>query len=199
MTTTTTLLQAVIAVLQWGSADFASVFSQFGINTREGLVMARVVTWTRSYDTKPYVKKDVKGRLLVAQKYMTPISWGIEGSKLMIIPGIIQVNVLKARGKRGGWLIRVHKQTPLLSQKTLKFVFSNKWEGYWASEAMMESGLMVRMDKGLKKKSWLPNPGKPALISDFVGRPISRDVYDNVQLLKKMEKSLPKKMKKSSR
>lgn len=189
MTTTTTLLQAVIAVLQWGSADLASALRQFGINTREGMVMTRVVTWTRSYDTKPYVKKDVKGRLLVAQKYMTPISWGIEGSKLMIIPGIIQVNVLKARGKRGGWLIRVHKQTPLLSQKTLKFVFSNKWEGYWASEAMMENGLMVRMDKGHKKKSWLPNPGKPALISDFVGRSISRDVYDNVQLLKDMENS----------
>lgn len=189
METTTTLLQAVIAVLQWGSADFASVFSQFGINTREGLVMTRVVTWTRSHNTEPYVKKDVKGRLLVAQKYMATISWGIEGSKLRVFPGIIQVNVLKARGKRGGWLIRVHKQTPLLSQKTLKFVFSNKWEGYWASEAMMESGLMVRMDKGLKKKSWLPNPGKPALISDFVGRSIDRDVYRNVQLLKDMENS----------
>lgn len=187
MDTTTTLLQAVIAVLQWGSTDLASALRQFGINTREGMVMTRVITWTRSHNTEPYVKKDVKGRLLVAQKYMTPISWGIEGSKLKIIPGIIQVNVLKARGKRGGWLIRVHKQFPVLSQKTLKFVFCNKWEGYWASEVMMEKGLMVRMDKGHKKKPWLPTPGKPGFIGDFVGFSISKDIYGNIQLLKDQE------------
>lgn len=149
--------------------------------------MARVITWTRSYSTDPYVKKDIKGRLLVAQKYATQISWGIEGSKLKMIPGIIQVNVLKARGKRGGWLIRVHKQTPVLSQKTLKFVFCNRWDGYWASDAMIQKGLMVRMDKGLKKIKGKPNPGKAAFVSDFVGLRISRDVFSNVELLKEEE------------
>jgi hypothetical protein len=191
MQTTTTLLQAVIAVLQWGGADLASAFRQFGVNTRDGLVMTRVITWTRSNDTKPYVKKDVKGRLLVAQKYMTPISWGIEGSKLKIFPGIIQINVLKARGKRGGWLIGVHRQTPVLSQKTMKFVFCCRWDNYWASDAMLEKSLMVRMDKGAKipkfrkgKKRKLKQ-GQARMIEDILSIRHERDILSNIRLLKK--------------
>lgn len=188
MTTTTTLLQAVIAVLQWGSADLASVFSQFGINTREGMVMTRVVIWTRSHDTKPYVKKDVKGRLLVAQKYWAQISWGIEGSKLRVLPGVIQINVLRARGKKGGWLINVHKQTPLLSQKTMKFVFCNKWEGYWASDELLKAGLMVRMDKGVRRSKGKPRPGSAARIEEFVSIRQKTDILNNIKRLKKESK-----------
>jgi hypothetical protein len=188
MNTTTTLLQAVIAVLQWGNVDLASVFSQFGINTREGMVMTRVVTWIRSYKTGPYVKKDIKGRLLVAQKYWTQISWGIEGSKLRVFPGIIQINVLKARGKKGGWLINIHKQTPLLSQKTMKFVFCNRWEGYWASDELLKAGLMVRMDKGIRRSRNKPRPGSAARIEKFVSIRQKRDILNNIKLLKKESK-----------
>lgn len=175
MTTTTTLLQAVIAVLQWGSTDLASALRQFGINTREGMVMTRVITWTRSHNTDPYVKKDVKGRLLVAQKYRMDISWGFEGSKLKVIPGIIQVNVLKSRSKRGGWLIRVHKQTPVLSQKTLKFVFCNHWEGYWASDEMISAHLVAKAKNGKLSTA--------AVMDNVFGRRLTKDIINNISLL----------------
>jgi hypothetical protein len=171
-----TLLQAVIAVLQKGGVDLESALFQFGINTREGMVSWNVITWTRSYDTEPYVKKDKKGRLLVAQKYCRNIRWELQRSKIKATPGIIQVNVLKSQSKRGGWLIRVHKQTPVFSERTMKFVFCNYWEGYWASEQMLANHLVSKAKNGKLSSA--------VLMSHAFGPRTEMDIVNNISFLK---------------
>jgi hypothetical protein len=171
-----TLLQAVLAVLRNGGVDLESALFQFGINTREGMVSWNVITWTRSYDTEPYVKKDKKGRLLVAQKYCRNIRWELQRSKIKATPGIIQVNVLKSQSKRGGWLIRVHKQTPVFSERTMKFVFCNYWEGYWASEQMLANHLVSKAKNGKLSSA--------VLMSHAFGPRIEMDIVNNISFLK---------------
>lgn len=173
--TISTLLQAVLAVLQNGGVDLESALFQFGINTREGMVSWNVITWTRSYNTEPYVKKDKKGRLLVAQKYCRNIRWELQRSKIKATPGIIQVNVLKSQSKRGGWLIRVHKQMPVFSERTMKFVFCNYWDGYWASDQMLANRLVSKATNGKLSSA--------VLMSKAFGSQIELDIINNISLL----------------
>lgn len=159
------IFQAVIAVMMYTASDLWEALMKLGIDTRNNITIplweekhgCQTVRWNRGEDTAAYMKADKKGRIFVAQKFSAQIGWGISSKKKMIIiPGIIQLNVLKSNSKRGGWLIRTHVQTPVLA-RTLKFQFHGKWVGYWASDAMLEAGLMVRASNHKFSKAMLIN------------------------------------------
>lgn len=168
-----TIVQAIYSILMYNNGTMEEAFATFAINFRNGDVCGNFVTWVRGEHTSPYMKADKKGRIFVAQKFMTDITWGISPfGKLFIQPGIIQLNVLKSNSKRGGWLIRTHVQTPILA-RTKKFQFHNKWVGYWASDAMLEAGLMVKASDH--------KFGKPIFIKDVLDKDI---VMNNINMLK---------------
>jgi hypothetical protein len=174
---TFTILQAVIAVMLHSNNNLGAALQFFNINTRDGISYrgesTKGLEWVRGEDTEAYMKADKKGRLFVAQKYMTVVRWGITSSnKLYLKSGIIQMNVLKSNSKRGGWLIRFHVQTPVLA-RTKKFQFHGKWVGYWASDAMLEAGLMAKASNN--------KFGKAVLINEVFNY---ENVMQNINMLK---------------
>lgn len=172
----TTILQLIISVIMQDKT-LDEAFAFFNINTRNGFVLMDVrnvqkIQWIRGENTDRYYRTDKKGRLFVARKFEDVSFWQInplKNYKLSIKPAIIQMNVLRASGKRGGYLIRLHMQTPLLS-KTGKFQFQGKWVGYWASEQMLEAGLWTKSVRG--------KFGKPSYINDTVPFMAVKDSVD---------------------
>lgn len=175
---TLTILQAILGVILHNNKTVEEAFAFFNVNTREGVISLgsniQKIMWVRGEETRPYYKLDKKGRLFVARKLMDICSWGINSNsgKLVIKPVIIQMNVLKSNSKRGGWLIRLHVQTPILA-RTKKFQFHGKWVGYWASDAMLEAGLMAKASNN--------KFGKALLIKDVVNHAY---VIEQVNMLK---------------
>ena len=177
------IFQAVIAVMMYTASDLWETLIKLGIDTRNTISIplweekygCQTLRWNRGEDTAAYMKADKKGRIFVAQKFAAQIGWGVSSKKKMIvIPGIIQLNVLKSNSKRGGWLIRTHVQTPVLA-RTSKFQFHGKWVGYWASDAMLEAGLMVKASNH--------KFGKPMRISDVISE---QTVRNNINQLKQI-------------
>lgn len=162
-----TIMQALLGVLLHNNQSMEEAFAFFAVNTRSGLISSwggvHKIEWIRGENTEAYFRIDKKGRLFVAKKFMNVSSWSIETNRLKnqlrVKPAMIQMNVLRASGKRGGYLIRLHVQTPILA-KTKKFQFHGKWVGYWASEAMLQSGLWTKSSNG--------KFGKATLINDVI-------------------------------
>lgn len=160
-------MQALLGVLLHNNQSMEEAFTFFAVNTRSGLISSRggvhKIEWIRGENTAPYFRVDKKGRLFVARKFMNVSSWSIDTNRfknqLRVKPAMIQMNVLRASGKRGGYLIRLHVQTPILA-KTKKFQFHGKWVGYWASEIMLENGLWTKSSNG--------KFGKATLIKDVI-------------------------------
>lgn len=161
---TITILQALIGVILHNNQSMEKAFAFFAVNTREGFTSyssgVHKIQWIRGEETAPYYRIDKKGRLFVARKFMDFSSWSIDTNRsknqLRVKPATIQMNVLRASGKRGGYLIRLHVQTPILA-KTKKFQFHGKWVGYWASETMLESGIWTKSSNGKFGKATLIN------------------------------------------
>lgn len=157
-----TILQAIFAVILHNNKSMEEAFAFFGINTREGFITyyrgVHKIEWFRGEDKPAQYRIDKKGRLFVAVKFAGYSSWAIDTKRaknnLRISPAMIQMNVLRASGKRGGYLIRLHMQTPILA-KTKKFQFHGKWVGYWASEKMLENGLWTKSSNGKFGKATL--------------------------------------------
>lgn len=166
-------------------------FVKMGIDIRGAEINYSSLLWQRGDHARgnfnPTFKKDVKGRLLVAQNYVGFLEWKANTNtedldfykrfKPKSKSGIIQVNVLRSNSKRGGWLIRVHKQTPVLSQKARKFTFSNAWEGYWATDNMLSGALVAKAKNG--------KFGSAQFMNDL-GLPYE-DILNNINLLKSEE------------
>ena len=174
-----TIMQAILAIVLHNNQSMEQAFAFFAVNTRGGLVYQKgtthIIQWTRGENTDHYYRIDKKGRLFVARKFQNVCSWAIDTNKvknnLHIKPAMIQMNVLRASGKRGGYLIRLHIQTPVLA-RTKKFQFHGKWVGYWASETMLENGLWTKSSNG--------KFGKALYISDTISH---RIVMDSVHML----------------
>lgn len=178
---TLTIMQAILAVILHNNKTMEEAFAFFAVNTRDGYCLESRegnprIYWMRGEDTTPYCKLDKKGRLFVARKFWNTCSWGInlETGKLTIKPAIIQMNVLKSNSKRGGWLIRLHVQVPVLA-RTKKFQFHGKWVGYWASDAMLEAGLMTKASNG--------KFGKAITVESVINHAV---VTEQVNMLKQM-------------
>ena len=152
---TPTILQAIISVILHNSHTMEQAFAFFAVNIRDGFIThnrgVHKIEWFRGENKPAQYRIDKKGRLFVAVKYAAISSWSIDTNRtknqLRIKPAIIQMNVLRASGKRGGYLIRFHVQTPILAQ-TKKFQFHGKWIGYWASETMLNNGLWTKSSNG---------------------------------------------------
>lgn len=152
---TPTILQAIISVILHNSHNMEQAFAFFAVNIRDGLIThnrgVHKIEWFRGENKPAQYRIDKKGRLFVAVKYCGFSSWAIDTNRtknqLRVKPAIIQMNVLRASGKRGGYLIRFHVQTPVLA-RTKKFQFHGKWVGYWASEKMLENGLWTKSSNG---------------------------------------------------
>lgn len=159
---TPTILQAIISVILHNSHNMEEAFAFFSVNTREGFISyyrgIHKIEWFRGEDKPAEFRIDKKGRLFVAVKLSGTSSWSIDTrrtkNQLRVNPAIIQMNVLRATGKRGGYLIRFHVQTPILA-RTKKFQFHGKWVGYWASEKMLENGLWTKSSNGKFGKATL--------------------------------------------
>lgn len=159
---TPTILQAIISVILHNSHNMEEAFAFFSVNTREGFISyyrgIHKIEWFRGEDKPAEFRIDKKGRLFVAVKLSGTSSWSIDTKRkknqLRVNPAIIQMNVLRASGKRGGYLIRFHVQTPILA-RTKKFQFHGKWVGYWASEKMLENGLWTKSSNGKFGKATL--------------------------------------------
>ena len=162
-----TIMQALLGVLLHNNQSMEEAFAFFAVNTRSGLISSwggvHKIEWIRGENTEAYFRIDKKGRLFVARKFMNVSSWSIDTNRfknqLRVKPAMIQMNVLRASGKRGGYLIRLHVQTPILA-KTKKFQFHGKWVGYWASETMLQNGLWTKSSNG--------KFGKATLIKDVI-------------------------------
>jgi hypothetical protein len=162
-----TILQAILAVVLHNNQSMEEAFAFFAVNTRDGFTYqngsVHKIDWIRGENTAPYYRIDKKGRLFVARKFENISSWAIDTNKvknnLRVKPAMIQMNVLRASGKRGGYLIRLHVQTPILA-RTKKFQFHGKWVGYWASETMLQSGIWTKSANG--------KFGKATLINDVI-------------------------------
>lgn len=152
---TPTILQAIISVILHNSHTMEQAFAFFAVNIRDGFIThnrgVHKIEWFRGENKPAQYRIDKKGRLFVAVKYCGFSSWAIDTNRmknqLRVKPAIIQMNVLRASGKRGGYLIRFHVQTPVLA-RTKKFQFHGKWVGYWASEKMLENGLWTKSSNG---------------------------------------------------
>lgn len=159
METIVTIVQVLMALQQSG-ANIKVVLENLGVDTREGICHYTswgTLCWTKGRNTDPYTKVDIKGRLNAAQKFEGIVEWGVarnyytEGyevnAKQHIVSAVIQLNVFKTRGKRGGWAIGIHNIFPILS-KNGKIKFCCKWDNYWASESMLTAGLIATRKKG---------------------------------------------------
>jgi len=163
------------------------IMQQEDVDTREGETDGAGVriSWKRGENTASFMKADKKGRLFVGQKFASQTTWGMNykksrygkwsvNTKITTTPAVIQVNVRPAQGKRGGWLINVHNQTPYFKEN--KFVFRCHWANYWASDAMIVAGLVAKFQGGKSGKSM------------FLGEVLGDDqratmVLDNIQSL----------------
>jgi hypothetical protein len=180
-----------------------------GINTRDAEIDRSTLTWIRDNHVKEFdshVKVDAKKRTFVAWNYIASISWmptrEIETKDIgyikqmatisdrvfdlnekfrpKVTSGIIQMNVLRAKGKRGGWLIRIHKQKPVLSSRTNQFVFSGNWVGYWASDKMWEKGLVAKAVKG--------KFGNARLVDRTELKYLEEDINESIRILRNIPK-----------
>lgn len=163
METIVTIMQVFMALQQSG-IDIKSVLENLGVDTREGICYYTswgTLRWNKGMNTDPYTKVDIKGRLFAAQKFEGIVEWGVSRGtwvkdelvpKQLITSAVIQINVLKARGKRGGWIIGIHNIFPILA-KNGKIRFCCKWENYWASESMLTAGLIAMSKKGKLQKA----------------------------------------------
>lgn len=187
-----------------------STLQLLGIDTRNAEINRSTLTWIRDNHLKesmlPRVKVDAKKRTFVAWNYIGRISWmptrEIEMKEIghikqlaamseqvvdlnqkfcpEIKSDIIQMNVLRARGKRGGWLIRIHKQKPVLSSKVNKFVFSGNWVGYWASDKMWEKGLVAKAVKG--------KLGRAQFVNRTELKYLEKDISESIGILRNIPK-----------
>jgi len=160
------------------------IMQQEGVDTREGDTDGAGVriSWKRGENTASFMKADKKGRFFVGQKFASQTTWGMNykksrygkwsiNTKITTTPAVIQVNVRPAQGKRGGWLINVHNQTPYFKEN--KFVFRCRWANYWASDAMIVAGLVTKFQGGKSGKSMflsevLDDHARAAMVIDNV-------------------------------
>lgn len=176
---TVTILQALLGVLLHNQQTMEEAFAFFAVNTRDGFVTyyngVHKIEWIRGEETNLHLKVDKKGRLFVAKKFENFCSWSIDTNRtknqLRVKPAIIQMNVLRASGKRGGYLIRFHVQTPILA-RTKKFQFHGKWIGFWTNDTMLQNNLWTRSSKG--------KFGKATFIDKFIQ---FNTVMDSVRML----------------
>lgn len=144
-----TTLVALIALLPWVKMDLWDALVFLGIDVRDGQIKNNTISWTRWKNEPLRLKTDKKGRIFAAYGRSANVSLRIKLHKQMTASksNIIQINVRKATGKRGGWLINTHVVTPVLSRNG-KFQFLGKWENYWASDQMLDAGLMSKVVRG---------------------------------------------------
>lgn len=148
------ILVAVKAVMKRWKKSLRAELERRGFDTRDGQWdNGYSISWIRGLNTNPTVKVNKKGRLFVAQKFSKMVTFTIDPSNsVLIINAVLQINVTKASGKRGGWLIHLYKQTPVMSNLN-KFVFSGVWHTYWATDEMLRAGMVCRAIRGKFGKS----------------------------------------------
>lgn len=148
------ILVAVKAVMKRWKKSLRAELERREFDTRDGQWDNDYsISWIRGLDTNPTVKVNKKGHLFVAQKFSKMVTFTIDPSNcVLIINAVLQINVTKANGKRGGWLIHLYKQTPVMSNLN-KFVFSGVWHTYWATDEMLRAGMVCRAIRGKFGKS----------------------------------------------
>lgn len=140
------------------------------------------ISWNRGVETPSESKTDKKNRLFIARKFISETTWGMNytkaknkygerafrvNTKITTTPAVVQINVRRATGKRGGWFINVHEQVPFFKED--RFVFRCKWINYWASDAMIVAGLASKFQGG--------KLGKAIYLNEVLGNP------DRVQMV----------------
>lgn len=152
---------ALIALLPWVKMDLWDALSFLGIDLRDGQIKKNTISWTRWKNEPLRLKTDKKGRIFAAYGRSATVSLRIKLHMQTTASrsNVIQINVRKATGKRGGWLINTHVVTPVLSRNG-KFQFLGKWENYWASEQMLDAGLVSKVVRGKLSEAMLMHKHK---------------------------------------